>query len=436
MTRRTWALACAALLLAGAATAPCAAGQAPQAALGAPGDPARAAVIESRAIAPRALTREEAVALSLSQGSRAALAAAAARAAAARLVTAGAVANPTLNASYSKSVPRYHATVDLPLDVLLLRPLRVAAATSASEAAGDRLALERALVRLTVDTLYTTAAAAAVHARLAARNAAAAESLLVAARIRRDAGDASDLDVELARVSAGQAANAAASDSLAAIAGLLDVQAALGMPAGEVSIALADSLALPAPDSLARLSRGGAAAGTPLAVSAAEHDVRAAEQTIRVERRGGWSGLAVQAGVEAYDPTGSETGVLPTVGLSLPLPIFRAHRGDVALAMAERDRAALELAVARRESAGAAARAERELNAAAARAERDRDLAASASRLAALAVRAYGEGAYGLAAVLEAERNARESLAQLADDTAAVLRASAVVRFYSEATAP
>ncbi|HET7132283.1 MAG TPA: hypothetical protein VFJ95_08540, partial [Gammaproteobacteria bacterium] len=88
----------------------------------------------------RLLTREEAVQLALTRGTRAALASATARAARAGVLSARALANPTLSATYSKSVPQYHAIVDVPLDFLVRRPLQVSVALSASDAAAYRLA--------------------------------------------------------------------------------------------------------------------------------------------------------------------------------------------------------------------------------------------------------------------------------------------------------
>jgi cobalt-zinc-cadmium efflux system outer membrane protein len=382
----------------------------------------------------RLLTRAEAVQLALTGGTHAALASAAARAARAGVLGARAVANPTLAATYSKSVPQYHAIVDVPLDFLVRRPLQVSAALSASEAAAYRLAFERAAVEFETDTLYTRALALSARAALSRANAVDADSLLTVARVRLDAGDVSELDVELARVNAGQVENTAAADSLAAIAALLDLQGALGIAAARVTIALADTLAVPPGDSLVRLaSAAGPAApsGVPLAVAAAQKDVRSAEQSLALERRGIWSGLALQAGIETHDPTGSETGILPTFGLSIPLPLFSRNRGAIALAAASRDRARVELAAARRESAALIASARRELAAAAIRAARDRELVASADRVARMSLQAYAEGAYPLATVLEAERNARDVLAQLIDDSAALSGAAAALRLYS-----
>lgn len=385
------------------------------------------------------LTREEAVQLALSRGTRAALASATARAAHAGVLSARALANPTLSATYSKSVPQYHAIVDIPLDFLVRRPLQVSAALSASDAATYRLAFERAAVEFEVDTLYTSAAAQSARAALSHANAVDADSLLTLARVRLDAGDASELDVELARVNAGQAENTAAADSLSATAALLDLQTALGIPSTRVTVVLADTLALPSSDSLARLAAmtGQAApTGVPLPVAAAQQDVRSAEQSLALEKRGVWSGLALQAGIETHDPTGSETGILPTFGLSIPLPLFSQNRGAIALAAANRDRARVELAAARRESAALVASARRDLAAAASRAARDRELVASANRVARMSVQGYAEGAYPLVNVLEAQRNARDVLAQLISDTAAVIGAAAALRLYSTTVVP
>jgi outer membrane protein TolC len=400
---------------------------------------AGAVCARAQSVETRRITRAEAVELALERGTRAALASATARTARAGVLAARALANPTLSATYSKSTPQYHAIVDVPLDFLIRRPLEVSAALSAREAARYRVAFERAAIEFEVDTLYTRAAARSARSALSRANALAADSLLAIAGVRRDAGDASDLDVELARVNAGQAENAAAADSLAAITALLDLQSALGVPATQVTIALVDTLALPADDSLARLASivaPASSAGVPIEVAAAERDVRAAEESLALERRGVWSGLALQAGVEAHDPSGSEPGLLPTVGLSIPLPLLSRNRGAIALAAASRDRARVELTAARRESASLIASARRELAAAANRATRDRELVASADRVARMSLQAYAEGAYPLANVLEAQRNAREVLAQFIDDTAALSGATATLRLYSTTVVP
>jgi cobalt-zinc-cadmium efflux system outer membrane protein len=398
---------------------------------------ARAASAQSAA--PRHISRAEAVRIALEHGTRAAVASTAARVARAGLLGARERVNPTLSASYSKSTPLYHAIVGISRDFLLRRSLQVSAALSTSEAAEYRLTFERAMVELEVDTLYTRAAALAARAATSRENAVTADSLFTIARVRRDAGDVSDLDVELARVNAGQALNGFATDSLATVSALLDLQGALGMPAERVSVALADTLAVPSSDSLARLASAAgpvATSGTALPVAAAERDLQAAERSLALERRGVWSGISLEAGVEAGDPSGSESGLLPTFGLSVPLPLFSGHRGAIALATAERDRARVGLEAARRESAMLLSRTRRDFTAAAARAARDRELVASADRVVRMSLRAYAEGEYPIATVLEAQRNARDVLLQLIDDVAALQGAAAALRLYTSTALP
>jgi cobalt-zinc-cadmium efflux system outer membrane protein len=381
-----------------------------------------------------AITRDSAVSLALAHGSRAAVASATARSAAARVREAGAFANPLLSASYSKSLPQYHASVDLPLDFLTLRGLRVASARSSSEAAQLRLAFERAAIRLDVDTSYTIASARRARARLSLRNAVDAESLLTIAAVRRSAGDASDLDVDVARISAGRARNIAVADSQAAVAATLQLQQTIGLPAGRETIAIADSLDVPRVDTSVTRDSTNETHATSLTVAAAQQDLRAANQTLALERRNLWSGLALQAGVENHDPTGAEPGLLPTFGVSIPLPLFNQGQGAIAVAEAERDRARAELAAAERESAGIVPRERRALAAASQRVARDRTLVETANRVARLSLQAYVEGAYPLTTVLEAQRNARDTLADLIDDLVAVNTAAAALRLYTGMT--
>lgn len=379
-----------------------------------------------------AITRDSAISLALAHGSRAAIANATARSAAAHLREAGAIANPLLSASYSKSLPQYHASIDFPLDFLTLRGLRVASARSASEAAQLRLAFERAAIRLDADTSYTIASARRARARLSLRNAVDAESLLTIATVRRSAGDASDLDVDVARISAGRARNIAVADSQAFVAATLTLQQSLGLPAGRPIIAIADSLDVPRLDTMASFDSSSSA--VPLSVAAAQRDLLAANQALALERRNIWSGLALQAGIENHDPTGAEPGILPTFGVSIPLPLFNQGQGAVAVAQAERDRARAELAAAERESAALITRARADLAAASQRVGRDRQLVETANRVARLSLQAYVEGAYPLTTVLEAQRNARDTLADLIDDLVAANTAAAALRLYTGAT--
>lgn len=375
--------------------------------------------------APRVATtqqpvrRDEAVAAALAHGPRIAFARTDSAAAAAAVLTARQFENPTFGTSYSKSAPQFHYSVDVPLDYPWLRRSRISAANAGLSAAHSRFLFEREATVFEIDTAYTRALATARRAELSRRSARDADSIVVLAKLRRDAGDGSELDVELAQISAGQQANATAIDSLESISALLTVQGLMGLRSGDVTIRLADSLDIgrPLPD---------AVAGTPLLVAAAEDDAKAAEQSVELARRIMFGAPSFSLGFEARDP--SESGALPTLGISLPLPLFNQNRGGIALALALRDRTQAALTLARLEGESQYARARREALLARERADRSQRLVDGANRVAALSLLAYREGAVPLATVVEAQRLAREALAQHVNDVAAARNAAGLAR--------
>jgi cobalt-zinc-cadmium efflux system outer membrane protein len=368
-----------------------------------------------------ALTREAAIASAIERGGRLRLAVADTATAFAQWRVARTFENPVITAEYTKSVPQYHLTLDIPFGYPWLRGARVAAAEAMRTAARYRYAFERAAAALDADTTYTRALAAQEKLRLSRRNAIDADSLRRIAVARRNAGDASDLDVELATVSAGQQANAAAADSLTWISTLLDLQTVIGRSATEPTVVLTDSLAVPADSIVARI-------GQPLPIAAAEAALRSASLAVRLQRRSLFAATSLTAGFETHDPAGDERGILPVIGFSIPFPIFNRNSAQVAVAQAEQFRAQAERDVAVLETRSAIARTERERAIALANVARDRTLVASANRVAALSLTAYREGAAPLATAIEAQRNAREILAQYIDDLAAAWIATAALR--------
>src|SRR6266566_3833001 len=298
--------------------------------------------------AQQPVTRADAVAAALLRGARVALGRADTTAALGAARAARAFPNPTVSGSYSKDTPNYHALGELPLDLPWLR---------------------------------------------------------------REVGDVSELDVRLAAVNAGQLANVAADDSLAALAALVSLQLQMGLTGGEATIVLVDSLRVPS-DSAVRESP------VLLPVVAAEASLRSAERSLAFARRSRFA-PNIQFGFDTGDPASTTPHqLLPVVGFSLPFPLFNFGRGDVLRAAAERDRALAELDLTRRETGAAVARARRELVAARDRLRRTAGLVESANRVVVMSLQAYSEGAVPLASVLEAQRNAREILARYIDDLA------------------
>lgn len=363
------------------------------------------------------LSRAEAVRTALERGARLGVARADTAIAGAQLVVARALPNPSLSASYSKSVPQYHFSTEIPIDLPPLRNLRVRSAQIALDAARLRFQFARAVVALDADTTYTHAIAARERLVLSRRNALDADSLLHMVQRRRDAGDASEMDVELARVNAGQQGNIAAGDSLTLISSLLDLQAVLGMTSERLELSATDSLTAPP---------AAPAPGPTLSETAAGMSLESATLAARLQHRSVFSTPSVALGFENHDP--DQPGLLPTFGLGFALPLFDRNRGAIAQAEAERVRAAAELTLVQVETRNQIAHALRQRENAIARVERDRVLVTSANRVAAMSLTAYREGAASLPNVLEAQRNARDVLATYIDDLTSAWIATAVLR--------
>lgn len=378
----------------------------------------------------RDMTRAAAIDAALARGARLALAVADTNVARGLLLAAREFPNPALAVSYTEDVPRYHVAVDVPVDYPWLRSTRIRAAEAGRAGAMHRFRLERAASALDADTLYTVALSAQARLQLSRRNATDADSLRRIVVARRDAGDASTLDVELATLYAGDQANVAADDSLTYLSAMLALQTVMGIQADTVRISLSDTLAVPAPDATR------VPAGTTLAVASAEESLAAADFLARLERRNRWAPPSLTLGYDTHDPGGSGNKLLPVVGLLLPLPVFNRNGGAVALADAERDRARAALALARAESDGGIARALRDRDIAVARVRRGQGLVASANRVAEMSVAAYREGAAPLASVLEAQRSARETLGQYVNDLARSWIAIATARLLTLTATP
>ncbi|QJR35748.1 TolC family protein [Gemmatimonas groenlandica] len=375
----------------------------------------------------RAISRAEAVALALSSSTRHTLARSDVASATAQLSAARQYENPALTTSYSSAAPQAHVTLDVPIDWPGLRAPRIAAARAQLGAATVRLTLADVLLAFDTDTAYTRAQALAAQADLLAATARDADSLLVLARVRRDAGDASDLDVEIATLSAGQLANAASVAFTSTATALLRLQRIMGVSTDSVQFVLADTMGFTAPTPVAPPD---VTTGVPLTVAAADLDVRAAEALARLERRRSAGAPSLTLGVEAVNP-GGPGGPLPLVGVSLPLPLFNRNRAAIARADADLVRGRTQLRQAQLEQQFDVRLAQTEALAARRRAEQSLRLLASAERVGALSLLAYREGATTLVSVIEAQRVAREARAQWLEDLAAVQIAERVQQLLS-----
>ena len=367
-----------------------------------------------------AISRAEAVAIALASSTRHALARSDVASATAQLSAARQYENPVLTTLYSGAAPQAHVTLDVPIDWPGLRAPRVAAARAQLGAATVRLTLADVLLAFDTDTAYTRAQALTAQAGLLAATARDADSLLVLARVRREAGDASDLDVEIAAVSAGQLAIAASAALAGASAAVLLLQRIMGVPTDSVRFVLADTMVLTARPATATTGASPeATTGVPFTVAAADLDVRAAEALARLERRRSVGAPSLTVGVETVNP-GGPGGPLPLIGVSLPLPLFNRNRAAIARADADVGRGRAQLRQAQLDQQFDVRLTQAAALAARTRVERSLRLLASAERVGALSLLAYREGATSLVSVIEAQRAARDARAQLLEDLAAV----------------
>jgi len=408
------------------------------------------------------VTRADAERAALAAGPRVALARADSALARAVIITARALPNPSLSASHTGAPPQKHLVVDLPFDAPWSRGPRVSAANAAGRSARLRLLSERAAALLEVDTTYTRALGAQARFRLSRQTARDADSLRTMTVARRNAGDASDLDVDLASVTAGQQENVAAGDSLTYMSTVLTVQTLMGIPADSIQIMLVDTLRLGQADTRQLLEATDSAVvlaaptpatisasptpasdsrrplGTSVSVAAAEASLQSAELAIAREQRSVFGITSFQMGVEWGDPTvmPADNEKLYLIGVNIPLPLFNQNQGAIAQATAERDRARAELTNARLQTRQRIAESYRELASLRARVARDQELVVRADRVAAKSLTAYREGASALPAVLEARRTAREVLGQYIDDVTALITLHAELRVLTQTIPP
>ncbi len=200
-----------------------------------------AVVAASPAAAQRPVTLAEALDAALAASPSVAVARADSGMARAELRTAREWPNPDLAADYTKDAPHYHVVLEQPFEYPWVRGPRIRGARAGAAAASLRLAVERARLRYDITRTYAEAAAGRQVATLAARQAEEGERLVRVTEQRRDAGDASDLDVDLARVNARQLQSSFLSDSLTALTATLELQSLMGLPVDSIRIIAVDT---------------------------------------------------------------------------------------------------------------------------------------------------------------------------------------------------
>jgi cobalt-zinc-cadmium efflux system outer membrane protein len=245
------------------------------------------------------------------------------------LVQAGLLSNPVLSVLFPMGPKQLEFAAKLPLEVLWLRPRRLAVARLGAERIAEGL-VERGLDLIqTVSAAWIDAYFTTEHVALAAEDARISLTLAELADVRLAAGEVSELDATTARVTA-----LLARERARRVAGDLDLarvrlDALLGIRALDASVAFEAPPAVDGLDpDLERLTEIALAARPDM--RAAEIAIEEAGKRVRLSR---WEILAVSFGVDANEKgrRGFEIGPAADVGI----PIFNRNQGAIARGEAE-----------------------------------------------------------------------------------------------------
>jgi cobalt-zinc-cadmium efflux system outer membrane protein len=306
------------------------------------------------------------------------------------------------------------------------RGARRAVVGRAVQAAAWREQVARVETRARVRAAYVAAQLARAQQEAAAARESLMATLLDAVRARVAGGASSDVDLELARLERGVAARARAAAALAEADLLARLRALIGAVPGE-PMAVDPHLPVPSPrqgglrDLLARAERQRAELEA-LRSSGAELDAEIA----RLRRE------AIPSPTLFVDFERDRPGqMFLGGGISIPIPVWRRHQGEVAVARAERGRIEEERALAAREVALEVERAFQSVDAQAAAVRvMDRDVLPAADAASKLLTDGWRAGKFDLFRVLQTLRDASEArrlyldtLGELWDATIALDRA-------------
>ncbi len=318
--------------------------------------------------------------------------------------------NPSLNADFENvggsrayndiEPPKQLVSVGLPFELGGKRSARIALA----DAQGGRAQIERiatgAEVRLAITRAYVQAVAADRRLGTARDQAAIAAEALHAARIRVLAGRASPLEEQRAqvlRISADAAADRAI--RLAELA-RVDLGRRIGRP-------VTGTLDQPWFDRMDDFEPAQRDTNRTLAIATATSDEKAAEAQLHLARSQRLPDVTLTAGVRRL-PRNNEMAAV--FGVSVPLPLFNNGTSLIALASAERDRAAALRRAAEFDNEQAVGQAQADLANAAADARTAAGPSLAAAQEAARIARiGYREGKFGQLDLLEAERTLAET---------------------------
>ena len=296
--------------------------------------PGEAAVLPPAVVLEDGLTESEAVATALWNNPAFAAVLVDLDISRAELEMAGMFRNPELSMLLPLGPKQFEATLSLPLDALLHRPSRIAAARLDVERVAARLVRDGLVLIRDTQVAFAAASFADDRAELARQKALMLERRAELARLRTAAGDSSEAQATAALVDAGRARNEATCAQNEAFHARQQLRAILGLPAEvETPVLVAGQPDVNLPPMATLL---------PIAMSsrpdlrAAELALAAAGERVGLTRAQIWQ-ISLLADVNGE--TGDPDQVGP--GFALELPLFDQRQGALARAGAEVQQAAL-----------------------------------------------------------------------------------------------
>jgi cobalt-zinc-cadmium efflux system outer membrane protein len=367
------------------------------------------------------LSQDEAVAIALFNNRRFAVSLSDLDLAQAALVEAGLIRNPLASVLFPWGPKQLEATVTWPLDFLVKRPRRMAAARSAGEEAEQRVVQAALDLARDVKTAYAELWLARERSRLGGDAAGVLGRIAELTVSRFNAGDISALEADVARADALGAQERAALSASEAVLARHRLALLLGLSGDEpLELAPAPEVRDPLPALEELLAQ---CAKTRAELRAAEIAAEAARKRVGVADAD-WLVFSGILDMNAQGKQGFEAGP----GVSMELPLMPANRGSSARARAELERDVRRLREARQRVAQEVRSARQSVEDTRSAADRWREavlplLETQAER----SEKAYRAGDVSYLFVLESQRRLLDGRLQAAEASAGARRAEAVL---------
>jgi len=248
------------------------------------------------------------------------------------LVQAGMLPNPTLSMLVPWGAKGLELTAKYPMEALLLRPKRVAAAKVSYEQTVQRLTQSALDLVRDVKWAFAEVALAGAKLRSAQEVVALGREISRLSQARLDAGDASGLEATMARVEVLQASEALARARHEERVATERLRVLLGMGGRAFPENLVEAAPAPPPAAVSILLTNALSARPDL--RAAELAVETAGQRLGLAR---WEAFTLAGGVNAKDVNKE---FLAGPSLDFAVPIVNQNQGGIAIAKANFEKAA------------------------------------------------------------------------------------------------